>query len=171
MSTLHHVPPAKVAAAIRRWPAIAAELERGAGRSQGMMTMASIADGLRHDRLQLWIVLGDDDALIGTGLTQLGFEPSGIKVCTIYLTVGAGMKDETGHLSEIEAWAAHQGCQRVQLWGRKGWARELKSYRMTHVILMKDLTHGRLGQPAGDDDADGPVRPRSAGAENGARAG
>jgi hypothetical protein len=139
MSTLHRVPTAKVAAAVKRWPSVATELERGASRSHGMMTMASIAEGLRRDHLQLWVVLGDDDELIGTGLTQLGFEPSGIKVCTIYLTVGAGMKDETGHLAEIEAWAEREGCQRVQLWGRKGWARQLTTYRMTHVILQKDI--------------------------------
>jgi hypothetical protein len=42
-----------------------------------------------------------------------------------------------GYLDELERYATAQGCNGMRIYGRKGWARKLPDYKMTHVLLEK----------------------------------
>ena len=39
----------------------------------------------------------------------------------------------------IAVWAKDQGCDAMEINGRKGWQRQLKDYTATSVVLTKDL--------------------------------
>ena len=39
----------------------------------------------------------------------------------------------------IESYAKSEGCKSIRIYGRKGWERVLKNYRVEHVILERQL--------------------------------
>ncbi|CAN0493160.1 unnamed protein product, partial [Phaeothamnion confervicola] len=42
-------------------------------------------------------------------------------------------------ISEIQDWSRSQGCVAMEIVARKGWAKALPDFQMTHVILESDL--------------------------------
>lgn len=63
------------------------------------------------------------------------------KRCRIRWCGGEDMEDWIALLSEIEEWAAQQGCTSVRISGRKGWERVLPDYSHAGVILVKRLVN------------------------------
>jgi hypothetical protein len=59
--------------------------------------------------------------------------------CVLFLCAGDGLDRWLHHLGEIEAWARAQGCDAMEVAGRKGWARVLKGYELVNVMLRKEL--------------------------------
>ena len=45
-------------------------------------------------------------------------------------------------LKLIEDYGGEKGCARVRIYGRKGWARVLRDYAVTRLILEKELADG-----------------------------
>jgi len=60
-------------------------------------------------------------------------------MCRIWLAGG-----DLDELMEAEvalcAWAKAQGCDGMEIIGRRGWSRQLKDYRQSAVVLMKDFS-------------------------------
>ena len=42
-------------------------------------------------------------------------------------------------MSRIEGWARAEGAALVRIYGRKGWARVLKNYHVSNVVLERRL--------------------------------
>ena len=108
-----------------------------AARSVGGM-LERFATGAWH----LWIVweggeAGSVRAVIGTELYR---DVSGMKCCTIRFATGHGASRWTHLLGRIEDWARQEGCVKLDMIARKGWAKHLPEYALTHVFLEKDLT-------------------------------
>lgn len=85
---------------------------------------------------QLWIVWSDErgcECAVVTGIVQH------CATCIIKACGGKGMEHWLGLLDEIEKWAKAQGCVRMRLFGRKGWRRVLKDYRVERIIMDKEL--------------------------------
>jgi hypothetical protein len=86
----------------------------------------------------LWLAVEGTDVQ-GAALTQK-FTQAGKSVCEI---VAYGSKDHarcTQKMKEaIEAFGRAEGCSCIRLFGRRGWAKYLKDYRLTTVILEKAL--------------------------------
>ena len=59
--------------------------------------------------------------------------------CIIQACGGRKRQHWLGLLDEIERWAKAQGCQRMRLFGRKGWSRVLPDYAVQRVIMDKEL--------------------------------
>jgi hypothetical protein len=71
-------------------------------------------------------------------VTQI-FEMRSGKVCKM-MECGGTRLNEWKHLrTEIEEYAKHQGCDRVLVTGRPGWAVALPDYRTTAVVLEKRI--------------------------------
>lgn len=66
-------------------------------------------------------------------------ELSGLRVAAIRFTTGEHSHEWAHLISEIENWAKSQGCGKIETWARKGWVKRLPEYRMTHVLLEKDI--------------------------------
>ena len=95
-------------------------------------TEHDILDLLRNDQAQFWPA--DNSAMV----TEIVGYPNGSH-CRIWLAGG-----EYDELRELERdklipWARQQGCRRIELVGRKGWARRLKDYDEVAVVLAKEI--------------------------------
>lgn len=131
---LQKVPVEHVAAVL---PHVVGRLQVIVDRSGERYTVASVAELLMRGEFQLWII--GDEAIKGVVLTELFFAPSGKKIMGIRAATGDAAEGWLHLMPELEAWARHEGCHSVEAIARKGWARRLSDYKMTHVILEKDL--------------------------------
>lgn len=107
-------------------------------RSGDRYSVAALAQLIVSGEFQLWVI--GDDAVKAVLLTELFFAPSGKKVASIRAATGDGAEGWLHLLPELEAWAKSEGCHCIEAVARKGWARRLTDYKMTHVILEKELT-------------------------------
>lgn len=107
-------------------------------RHNGELSMAGILKKIASVEWILWLVVGDGVKAVLT--TELYFDVGGAKRCRIPFCTGENAKTWVHLLTQLEAWARDEGCVKFDMIARKGWARHLPDYRMTHVVLEKDLT-------------------------------
>ena len=132
--TLNLIPKEDVESVL---PLVEAHLENVVERSRGSLTKEFIVAAFRSGDFQLWLIW--NDGVMAVGVTELGFAPSGMKLCTIHFLTGENSLEWLHLIGTLEEWAKHQGCGRIKGYMRKGWAKRLPDYRMTHVMLEKDL--------------------------------
>lgn len=97
-----------------------------------------LASEIAADRLQFWVVTNGEivSAILGTSLDFVG---TGGKVATIRFIVGKHSEKWLHLLEKVEAWAAFEGCTKVRMFARKGWAKRLPDYRMPFVVMEKEI--------------------------------
>jgi len=95
-------------------------------------TEHDILDLLRNDQAQFWPA--DNSAMV----TEIVGYPNGSH-CRIWLA--GGNYDELRELERdrLIPWARQRGCRRIELVGRKGWARRLKDYKEVAVVMAKEI--------------------------------
>ena len=106
---------------------IAAALIRGNGDT----TIEEVEQDLASGLMLLWLGV-DGIEIISAGITQL---TDG--VCTL---VAYGGRREDHLMQTIEDYARDEGCKKVRVLGRKGWARVLKDYSQPYIILERELS-------------------------------
>lgn len=94
------------------------------------------ADVLAGDAL-LWLVWCKPyiEAAVVTQIVQT--EKS--RVCMIQACGGSRMGRWLDLIGQIEAYAKTEGCRCVRILGRRGWARVLKNYRETKIVLERQI--------------------------------
>lgn len=86
----------------------------------------------------LWLVVSAEATIVAAMMTQL-FEMRSGRACKM-LECGGDRLTEWKHMhAEIEQYAKREGCDRVMVEGRPGWAHVLPDYRTTAVILEKRI--------------------------------
>jgi len=120
------------------WPHVCDWIaERVVARSKGRFSLQGIAGKLLRGEWQLWVVWdGAYRAVLATELSAEG-------VARINFATGRGADDWAHLIGDIEQWAKEQGAHCLEMLARKGWARHMKSYRVSHVLLEKDLRDGQ----------------------------
>lgn len=90
--------------------------------------------------LTLWVISGDD-GLYGTVVTDIETAPSR-KIAVIALCGGIEQHRWLHLLNELEDWARGMGCTEVQVRGRPGWVRRLRTngYKQRYITVGKDLS-------------------------------
>lgn len=122
------------------WPLAAPMLVPAIARSSGRFSLKTIYEECLSGDQQLWLVWDPDSRLPkATVVTQIIPYPTGLKVLDVVAVAGEDRKKWTALLSQLEAWASSKGCKLVQLVARRGWAKELSEYDMTHILLEKVL--------------------------------
>lgn len=106
-------------------------------RKGGINRFAQIEADVISGRALLWIGW-DGSEIVAAVVTQIN-ETDADKVCVIVACGGFGMRDWLPLLDRLEAYARDDGCGLMRIFGRKGWARVLKDYRPTRVIMDKRL--------------------------------
>ena len=99
-------------------------------------------DRLCEGRMQIWAAV--QDAIVAVMITEIHTHDNK-KVCHLLACVGEQMNDWIGAIEQVENWARSVGCQEIEPIARKGWERALRpyGYKLTHVVLCKDLGDGR----------------------------
>ena len=116
------------------------EVESIAVRSNGRVTVEDLLAAAQNNELLVWVVADMNATLLAIVLAEIRVYPRA-KVCRLVGCAGRDRRSWLPLLSEIERWAASEGCTQMQAEARKGWAGELTDYRLTHVILEKELDH------------------------------
>jgi len=84
----------------------------------------------------LWIAWsGRIEAAAATVIT----ETDRARVCVLTACGGTDRKRWLPLLEKIEAYARDQGCSVLRILGRRGWQRVLRKYRITNVVLERQL--------------------------------
>ncbi len=128
------VPPNKI---VDVFPLVRGLLEGVAERSGGRWSVSGLLERFVNAEWQLWIVWnGDVRAIVGT---ELYLEMTGMKCCMLRFCTGSGAPEWSHLLSKIEDFARAEGCTYLDMLARKGWAKHLPDYKLTHIELCKDL--------------------------------
>lgn len=121
------------------WPAIERSYQRTALARD--VPVELLRQMLGEQKLQLWVDM-EKRVIVAAGVTRVDESPSG-RLCTV---IAAGSDDKghdwTGYLATIGEWAKNvEGCNRLQVNGRKGWERRLKpaGFALDSILLTKDL--------------------------------
>lgn len=125
------------------WPNVAPLLRRAIART-GLSAFADIERDILRGHALLWLAISGEggaaaiDAVASTSLEQADAG----KVCVITACAGAHMRRWLPLIAHIEAYAKAEGCRYVRIFGRTGWLRVLDEYRVTGVVLDKQLSGG-----------------------------
>lgn len=123
-------------------------------RSRGSFTPQGISEKLYTQDWQLWVIWEGGESnykILAAFATELHREMGGGLVCSMPFATGEHSEKWVHLLEEVETWARRQGCTKMKMSTRPGWARRLGDYKKTHIILEKDLdliglNHGRISQ-------------------------
>ena len=105
----------------------------------GRHTYQSMMELILAEHVVLFVAAegGTAHGLIGAQISQ---EPSGLRTCQFRFVSGPGFRRWSDlALDTVEAFAKHHGCHRMEGMGRKGLAKAMPDYKITHVMLEKDL--------------------------------
>jgi len=91
---------------------------------------------LRQDK-QLWVVYTQKD-ILGCVVTEIVGYPQGNRL-GIFLLSGVDFDDWYPLRVEIYSWAKGYDCRVCEFYGREGWARKLKNFKLTHVVMQEDI--------------------------------
>ncbi len=130
---LFWVPPGNLAEV---WPKVE-PLIREAMRRGNLSRFSDVVQSLANGDAFLWIACEGEDIVAAAVAAIHATEWR--KVCLI---VALGGKDRGKWLHfepEIERWAREQNCSAMRIMGRKGWAKVLPQYRVTRIVLEKEL--------------------------------
>jgi len=118
-------------------PLIAEHLKSVVERSRGKLTPDEIVEAFISGKYQLWLIW--NGSLLAVGATELTKVASGLKICTIHFLTGENSLSWLHLIGDLEQWAKAQGCGLMKGYMRKGWAKRLPDYHLTHVSLEKEL--------------------------------
>ena len=101
-------------------------------------TSQDIYNGLTQDRFQLfisWEKFKVESAVV----TEIAAYPRK-KICRYFLAGGKNMDNWVNPIQEtIEKFAKKNGCQEIEVAGRKGWLKKLKGYKQKIFLMSKEL--------------------------------
>ena len=95
-------------------------------------TEHDVLDLLRNDQAQFWPA--ENSAMV----TEIVGYPNGSH-CRIWLAGGNYEEVRALERDRVIPWAQQKGCRRIEMVGRKGWARRLKDYREVATVLVKEI--------------------------------
>lgn len=101
-------------------------------------TADEVIDELKEAKAQCWGI-GCPTHILGIWITKI-FTTKKCKYGLVWIIAGSGL--ETGrpfYERYCETWFKEQGCEYIELQGRKGWMKVLPDYEFDKVILRKRL--------------------------------
>jgi hypothetical protein len=132
-ASLHCIPP-QLAREI--WPLVRDKLYAAVRRTD-LSHSVDIARDVLHGDGVLWLAC-DGQEIEAAAVTLLTRTDRHL-VCLITALGGSNMESWLPLLSQIEDWAKAEGAALVRVMGRPGWARVLKNYQISNVVLERAL--------------------------------
>ena len=133
LASLHCIPP-QLAREI--WPLVRDKLYSAVRRTDLSHSLDVARDVLHGDGV-LWLAC-DGQEIEAAAVTLLTRTDRHL-VCLITALGGSNMERWLPLLSQIEDWAKSEGAALVRVMGRPGWARVLKDYEVSNVVLERAL--------------------------------
>jgi hypothetical protein len=105
--------------------------------SRGKLSVESVIKAIQSGDWKLFAVVSRQvDAIC---IVEIYREMSGLKTMAIKICTGARAHAWVHLVDEIAAEAKRQGCGKLIAIARKGWAKHLADFKLTHVMLERDL--------------------------------
>lgn len=118
------------------WPLVEKFVEDAVRHAGGRFTAEDIRKFCLNGQMQLWLVL-DDGQATAVVLTEIVNYPQK-KSCRIVGLAGHNMHKWLNLRIHIDEWAKRNGCQKMEIIGREGWARLFPDWSRK-TFLEKDL--------------------------------
>ena len=130
---LHQVPALAV---IHEWPRVASLVRQALKRGEGSYGEADVAMACMSGAWKLWMVENGFN-VTAICITQIIEFPRQRKCLLRYLA--GTMEAIEPHIPVIEDYARREGCQVLEGYARKGWARRMPDWTQKNVVMQKDL--------------------------------
>lgn len=122
------------------WPLVRDHIVSACERSNGRYSEETVFDDCQAGRWQLWVVWDEETKKhMATLTTALDRYPTGLLEARVFICTGVERTRWVHLLDDLEGWAQANGAEVMQATARKGWAKALPSYFMSHVMLEKRL--------------------------------
>lgn len=124
------------------WPAASKHLEKAIELSGGVTSLDAEYQELASLRKQLWVIVtgeGADKHIAAAGITSLKKHSGGLQAAYIELLGGENMKAWFELKEQFEKWAKDEGCTKIRLHARRGWAKHLPDYKLAAYEMEKTL--------------------------------
>jgi hypothetical protein len=119
------------------WPRVDRWLDRAYAKTDLVMP-GELVDQLQNGDRQLWIAWASEGKILCGVITRLAKRRLGL-YCEIEAAGGVEVTRWIGCMTTIQEWAKSEGCSKVTVQGRPGWAMLLRHYRRSQVVLELDL--------------------------------
>lgn len=136
MIKLVAVPADKVAAV---WPRLDHLYEDACQYSKGMLTKEAVRVRAENGLGQLWIAADETTQVTATCITSTIAFPGGLKAMFVELVGGSIKYDIFEFRTTLEKHAAADGCSAVFFMVPRKWAKRLPDYKISHLLLCKEL--------------------------------
>lgn len=126
---------------IENWPTLSRYLRKVLEHGQGESTLTDYLTKVLVGVAQCWGVF-EHGTIVGVGLTEF-LQYSQHKTLHIIAFSGSNFEEQSKVFPTVEAFAEDNGCARIEMWGRKGWMKQLPKYvsgwKEAYVVMSKDL--------------------------------
>lgn len=124
------------------WPLAGSMIARAVEYTDGATSLDQQRAAILKGDKQLWLVIDNENKeirnkVVAAGITSLQLNADETKTANIELFGGENMNDWFDQKDSFEKWAKTEGCHDIRLWARKGWAKRLDDFKLTHYIMRK----------------------------------
>lgn len=97
-----------------------------------------LAINLLNGHRQLWVAWAPEGKILCGVITRLARRRSGLH-CEVEAAGGIEVGRWIRSMATIEEYAKAEGCSKVTVQGRPGWAKLLQKYRRSQIVLELDI--------------------------------
>ncbi len=131
---LHLIVPEMVS---HLWSSVEGELSRAMLShdmdTDSLLTLCEAGDA------QLWVIVSPTGGIVFTFATELITHLTGWKTTRITYGAGSNLDAMRMLMPQLEAWAVSQGCNNIEICGRRGWARVFPDYEVALTVFSKEF--------------------------------
>lgn len=134
------------------FPLVQKACDFSGGRHDPHATLQACAGQIPDRIMQLWVfgsVGGGEEATIDAiGVTQVNEYPTGLKTLEMVLVGGSSSDEWLPFEDRFAEIARVNGCQRLECFGRRGWAKRLPHWKGTYMLFEREI------EPMSDEAAE-----------------
>lgn len=116
-------------------------LRRSTELTSGRLFPDDVFRGVADGHMQLWAITEEDLRVLGLVVTEIMQYPAK-RACLIFQLAGHDIRRWIHFLEDLEMWAKGQGCQMMEIQGRRGWAKLCPEYTEAFTVFEKELHDG-----------------------------
>ena len=120
------------------WPVVLPMLQRAIDLNDGDFDGNHVYERLMEDTMQLFVGYNTDDIIYAAVTELIPYQHN--KALRIVL-MGGKQINSWVDTKTFEKFGRLEGCNRIEIVGRKGWVKKLisRGYKQTHYIVTKEL--------------------------------
>lgn len=119
------------------WLRVASLLKPAVDKNDGY-AMEDVLNQLLLRNCQLWVAYEEEQDIQVALVTQILIYPQH-RACLLLFLGGKDRKNWLELLPYIEVWARQNGCTQMEIYGRKGWQKDLPSYQTDEIVYRKRI--------------------------------